>query len=128
MTRMKLILTLLVLGFIGLLFYQNQGYLLQTYTFSLNFHFFGYSFPDAPTGIYFAICFAAGFLIMFFSSLMIRFRAATRIRMLRNENQQHLETIEALQEELADKAYSAKRQDNHGEHDSSPEDAQDQRL
>ncbi|TYT73404.1 LapA family protein [Desulfobotulus mexicanus] len=102
MTRIKLILTLLTLGLIGLLVYQNQEYLLQPYAFSLNFYFTTpYIFPEAPTGIYLIFCFTAGFLMMFLSSIVIRLRAAAKLRMLHNENQEHLETIAALQDELA---------------------------
>ncbi|TWI77405.1 uncharacterized protein DUF1049 [Desulfobotulus alkaliphilus] len=101
MKQIKIILTLLTLGFIGLLVYQNLEYLLQPYAFSLNFYLTSYTFPEIPTGFYLIFCFTAGFLMMFLSSIVIRLRAAARLRMLHNENQEHLETIAALQDELA---------------------------
>ncbi|MDY0162963.1 LapA family protein [Desulfobotulus sp.] len=118
MKRIKLTLTLLTLGLIALLFYQNQAYFLQPHVLSLNFYFFQYDFPETPTGIYWVLCFSAGFLLMFFSSIALRLRAAARIRMLHNENLEHLETIEALQNELESMASP----------ESDPEDSEDHRA
>lgn len=100
MKKFKLILGILILAFLGLVIYQNQIYFLTEQELMLNLYFKHYTFPPIANGLYFLGCFAIGFLIMFFFSLVSKFRSKGEIKKLIAENTAHQEAIESLREEL----------------------------
>lgn len=103
MKHIKFVLTLLILGFIALVVYQNQGFFFQPHTLSVNFYFFQFNFPETQMAVYWVLCFAAGFIIVLFPNIVLRLRAAARLRLLQKENLEQKETIAMLEEKLGNR-------------------------
>ena len=107
MKKVKIALFLIVAGFLGLAIYQNLPYFQTQQSLVLNLKFWSREFPPIANGLYFVGCFALGFLIMFFMSLVSRFRANKMIKALKAENVSHLQAIAALRDELNQTAVPA---------------------
>jgi hypothetical protein len=82
MKQVKLVFWLLVLAFVGLLFYQNREYFLIRHSLRLDLWFGAYTIPEVPNGLYFLACFLVGLLLAYFYQLPERFRSGKTIKHL----------------------------------------------
>jgi len=82
MKQVKLVFWLLVLAFIGLLFYQNREYFLIRHGLRLDLWFGAYTIPEIPNGLYFLASFLIGLLLSYFYQLPERFRSGKTIKHL----------------------------------------------
>ena len=100
MKKFKIILVLIILGLIGLIIYQNQDYFMTKNSLMLNFYFSEYTVPQAVNGLYWLGCFAVGFLISYFSSLVFRFKAQKKIKLQNQTIENYRETVQELKKEV----------------------------
>jgi hypothetical protein len=93
MKRAKLVLFLLVLGFVMLGVYQNVDVLRHTETLRLNLGIQAYETQPIALFLYFIGFFLLGILLSYVHGLSSRFKA-------RSEIKNHVETIAKLEEEI----------------------------
>ena len=107
MKKIKLVLWIIIVLFIGLVFFQNQGFFLEKKGISINL-FIGEPHPiELPIIVWFLIMLIAGLLISYFYGLAERFKLKKTIKELNAQNIElntkidtHVETISQLRSEL----------------------------
>jgi uncharacterized integral membrane protein len=85
MQKIKIISWALLICFLGLVFYQNQAYFLETHALNIDLLIAQYITWQIPNIMFIIGSFIAGFLICFFFSLLVRFNATRTIRELNME-------------------------------------------
>ena len=85
MRKVKFAFWLILAGLLGLVFWQNQAFLLEQKRLEVDYFFGNYQFPEIQIALYFLIFFLAGLLISYFSSLSERFMARKTIKKLNEE-------------------------------------------
>jgi len=121
MKKAKWIFWLLVIGFIGLVVYQNQGYFLDKQQLGIDVYFQKYQTPVFANGLFILAAFLIGLLLAYIYSLSERFKSGKTIRSLNDAIQGHLEQIALLKREVdAIKAASAPKAEPVREEEESP--------
>lgn len=100
MKKFKYVLWALLIGFLGLLVYQNQGMFLSKHSLDINIGFAQYSVPELYSIVIIAIFFFMGMLIAYASSLFERYRAHKQIQTFKQTIDSYSGTISALKEEV----------------------------
>ncbi len=100
MKQFKIILLLIVLGFISVFIYQNWGFFARRELFSLNLYFWQDESQQLTNGIILLALFLIGFLLSYFSTLSVRFKAGKTIKALNSTNNSQQEMIGALKSKL----------------------------
>ena len=101
MKQIKTIFWLLILGFLGLVIYQNQELFLNKQSFGLNLYFTGeFKAPDLYNAIFLLASFLIGFLTSYFFSLFERYRSKKMIKSLNVSVDSHLRELSALRSEV----------------------------
>ena len=101
MKQIKTIFWLIILGFAGLVIYQNQDLFLNEQRFGLNLFFTDeFKAPDLPNAIFLLASFLIGLLIAYFFSLSERFRSKKIIKNLNVSVDSHLRELSALKSEM----------------------------
>ena len=101
MKKAKMAIWLLILGFFGLIVYQNLELFLEEQSIGLNLMFVDAYRADAvPNAIFFLAFFLIGLLIAYFSSLAERFRSKKMIKVLNTKIDAHIQDIALLKNEL----------------------------
>ena len=85
MRKIKLAFWLILLGFLGVIFWQNQAFFLERRGVEIDYVMGNYSFPELQIALYFLIFFLVGLLLSYFSSLSEKFVARKTIRKLNDE-------------------------------------------
>jgi len=103
MKKVKLIIWLLVLGFMALVIYQNEGYFLSAeQSLRLNLGVVPeYHSPQLPIVVYYLIFFCYGLLVTYFFGLPDRFRNRKAIKRLTAADAQREKAMTELNTELA---------------------------
>ena len=101
MKKLKIVLWLIIIGFIAILFFSNQDYFLAKQGLQMNL-LFGEPFHKAemPNVIFFLVFFLAGFLVAYFISLSDRFKSKKTVKNLNAAATSQLEEIAALKKEV----------------------------
>ncbi|MBF0100950.1 MAG: hypothetical protein HQK77_08590 [Desulfobacterales bacterium] len=100
MKKIKIVIVLIVFGFIGVIIYQNQNYFFATHALKMNLLVGRYETIEIHNVIFFAGCFVFGFFLAYFFTLRVRFRAKKKIEDLYCTIDSHLETISNLKGQL----------------------------
>jgi len=82
MNKVKATFWVIVLGFILLIFFQNQNFFLAKQSIHINLVFVKYQIPAMPTAILFFAFFIAGLIISYFLNIFERFRFRKMIKIL----------------------------------------------
>ena len=102
MKKFKLVLWLIILGFLGLFFYQNKAFFMAKQTLVLEIPFVqAYHFPEMPHAVMFMAFTLFGLLIAYFFSLMERYKSNKTIKGLSANIDSNLEMISSLKSELS---------------------------
>ena len=105
MKRAKIAFWLILIGFMGLLAYQNWDFFMSEHRLRLNlFVTDEFSTPELQNAILFLIFFLAGLLISYFTTLFERFKSKKNIKILNAA----LETNQKLLDELKKEILSLK--------------------
>ena len=101
MKKLKIVLWLIIIGFIAIIFFSNKEYLLAKQVLQINLL---YTEPfhtmELPTAVFFLVFFLTGFLIAYFISLSARFKSKKTIKNLNAAATSQLEEIAALKKEV----------------------------
>lgn len=100
MKNIKMIFWVVILVFIGLIFFQNKEFFIGGQSFGVNLWFQSYHTPELPNGVYFLIFFLAGLLISYVSNLFTRFKHAKTVKSLNNTIKASQDQISSLEHEL----------------------------
>jgi uncharacterized integral membrane protein len=102
MKKVKVVLWLIVLIFLGLLVYQNQEYFFSTNALQIDLKIstWQWSLPELQTIAYMGICFAVGFIWAGILGLSSRFRLKKEIKTLNQTVDSHAAQISSLKTEL----------------------------
>lgn len=93
MKKIKILLWLIILLILGLLFYQNYDYFMHKQALTFDLKIFSWTLPKLQTGIYLAICFFVGLLLIGIKLMTTNFRSKKQIKTLN-------QTIEDLNKEV----------------------------
>lgn len=80
MKNLKIVFWIVILGFIGLIVYQNRGLLFESESLGINLMFAEYQTPRLPMALFFAVVFLLGLLIAYVSGLFERFKSGKTIK------------------------------------------------
>ena len=83
MKTIKYILWLIILAFLGILFYQNQEYFMATIALKLDLKIasWNWTIPELQNIAYFGICFLTGIILAGIKGLFIKFRMKKIIKL-----------------------------------------------
>ena len=95
MKKVKGAFWLIIVGFIGLIFFQNQDFFLSKQSIGLEL-FFSYKTPELHIAVFFLICFLAGFFLACYFSFSEYFRSKRAIKDLNIAIESQLEEMSAL--------------------------------
>ena len=85
MKKVKLAFWLILVGLMGIVFWQNQAFFLTTKKIEINYFVDTYQSPELQIVLYLLIFFLAGLLISYFHSLSERFATRKIIKKLNEE-------------------------------------------
>lgn len=85
MKKVKLAFWLILVGLMGIVFWQNQAFFLEKKSVGINYIVGSYQSPELQIVLYFLIFFLAGLLISYFHSLSERFATRKTIKKLNEE-------------------------------------------
>lgn len=91
---------MVALAFIALIGFQNRIYLMEKQSLAVNLMMADYHTPEIPNAIFFLACFASGFLMAYFFSLIYRFKSSKTISDLNGCKETYLKAISALENEI----------------------------
>jgi uncharacterized integral membrane protein len=100
MRNIKLVLWLIIIGFVAVFLFQNQDIITATRSFSLDLKIDQYKTPELPNGIIYLICLLTGFFVAFFSCLTKKFKYRKDIKKLKADNDSFLKEISDLKSKL----------------------------
>jgi uncharacterized integral membrane protein len=101
MKKVKIVLWIILLGFIAIIFFSNQDYFLAKQSIQIKIpHIASKSFKEMPNAVYFLVFFVIGFLIAYFISLSERFKSNKTIKNLNAAATSQLQEISTLKKEL----------------------------
>ncbi len=101
MKKVKIVLWIIVLGFIVIIFLSNKDYFMAKRGIQINLLFTEpFQIQELPNAIYFLVFFLAGFLIAYFISLSERFKSKKTIKNLNAAATSQLEEISVLKKEI----------------------------
>ncbi len=101
MKKIKIVLAILILAFIGIVIFQNQGFFLTKQAIGLNLWVTDpYTTPDVHVAVIFAACFMAGLLIAYFFGLFEQFRKNKILKQLNATVDSQQKEISSLKMEL----------------------------
>ena len=101
MKKAKVVIWLIIIGFIALIIYQNKEFFLTKHSFGINLLVFNYRSPEVYSAILFLLFFILGVLIAYFFSLFEKFKASKAIKALTAANLSLEKMIASLKNDLA---------------------------
>jgi uncharacterized integral membrane protein len=107
MRKVKYGFWLILLGLLGVVFWQNRPFFLTKQEVAFNYGVGAYQTPELQVALYFLIFFLVGLLISYFSSLSERFAARKTIRKLNEELAGARKQIADLESALASRQVAA---------------------
>ena len=101
MKKLKIVLWIILLGFLAIIFFSNQDYFLAKQSIQIKIpHVASKSFKEMPNAVYFLVFFIIGFLVAYFFSLSERFKSKKTIKNLNSAATSQLQEISTLKKEL----------------------------
>ena len=85
MKKVKIAFWLILVGLMGIVFWQNQAFFLEKKSVGIDYFVGSYQSPELQIVLYFLIFFLAGLLISYFHSLSERFVTRKTIKKLNEE-------------------------------------------
>ena len=101
MKKAKVLLWLIIIGFIGLVIYQNKEFFMTRHSFGIDLMVFSYRSPEVYRAILFLLFFILGLLIAYFFGLFERFKANKTIKALTATNSSLEQMLASLKNDLA---------------------------
>lgn len=99
MKKIKLLLVLIIVGLLGLIFYQNKEFFLAPHVLDLDLGFTKLDLPEIPHILYHLIFGIAGFLMVGFLWFLYFLRTRKKLKGLNAIIDSHIETIKSLKQQ-----------------------------
>jgi uncharacterized membrane protein YfhO len=100
MKKVKVVLWLVIIAFLGLLMYQNKDFFLAKHSLSLSLFSTGYQSLALPSAVYFVAFLLFGWLMAYLSSLADRYKAGKTIKKLQQTIQVQQGSIDAMKKDV----------------------------
>ena len=101
MKKVKIVLWIIILGFIAIIFFSNKDYFLAKQGIQINLLFTEpFQIKELPNAVYFLVFFLAGFLVAYFISLSERFKSKKTIKNLNAAATSQLKEISVIKKEI----------------------------
>ena len=101
MKKAKIVFWVILVCFLGLIFFSNKEYFLAKQALNLKLPFLEpYHSPEMANAIFFLVFFLSGFLIAYFFSLYDRFKCKKTVKELNAAAAVQLEEISSLKSEV----------------------------
>ena len=101
MKKVKIVLWIILLGFLAIVFFSNQDYFLAKQSIQIKIpHVVDKPFKEMPNAVYFLVFFVIGFLVAYFLSLSERFKSKKTIKNLNAAATSQLQEISTLKKEI----------------------------
>ena len=100
MKKAKIAFWLILIGFLGLLGYQNYDFFMSQHGLRINLLFVQYDTPQLQNAILFLIFFFTGFLISYFITLFERFKSKNMIKTLNTALDMNQKQLDELKKEV----------------------------
>jgi len=100
MKKIKIALWVVIIGFIGLVMFQNREFFMARQSFGIDLYFVSYETPEIYNVILFFAFFAVGLLIAYFFSLFGKFKANKTIKDLKSSVTSSMQQMSVLKQEL----------------------------
>ena len=100
MKKAKIAFWLILIGFLGLLGYQNYDFFMSQHGLRINLLFVQYDTPQLQNAILFLIFFFTGFLISYFITLFERFKSKNMIKTLNTALDMNQKRLDELKKEV----------------------------
>jgi len=101
MKKAKVLLWLIIIGFIALIIYQNKDFFMTRHSFGIDLLVFNYQSPEVYSAVLFLLFFILGLLIAYFFGLFERFKASKTIKALAATNSSLEKTLASFKNDLA---------------------------
>ena len=101
MKKVKLIIGLILAGFVALLIMQNKEYFFSKVGFRLDFYFRKYQIPEVHNVILFLAVFLVGLFIAYTFSLLSQYKSKKTLKNLNMTLKSQMEVISDLKSEIA---------------------------
>lgn len=100
MKKIKNALWIIIIGFIGLVMFQNKDFFMARQSFGVDLGFVNYEIPEIYNAILFFAFFAIGLLVAYCFSLFGKYKANKIIKDLKTSVTSNMEQMSALKNEL----------------------------
>jgi uncharacterized integral membrane protein len=101
MKKVKIVLWIILIGFLAIIFFSNQDYFLAKQSIQIKIpHIATKTFKELPNVVYFLVFFVIGFLVAYFLSLSERFKSKKTIKNLNTAATSQLQEISDLKKEM----------------------------
>ncbi len=100
MKKIKIALWIIIIGFIGLVMFQNKEFFMARQSFSVNLYFNSYQTPEIFNAILFFAFFAVGLLVAYFFSLFGKYKSSKIIKDLKSSLTSSMQQVSVLKQEL----------------------------
>ena len=100
MNKAKIIFLIIILGFVGIVIFQNKDFFMAEQSLVINLYFAEYTIPETAIIILFLVCFFVGLFIGYLYYLFMRLKSKKMIRNLNSTINSHLETISDLEKDV----------------------------
>jgi uncharacterized integral membrane protein len=108
MKKVKIVLWIILIGFLAIIFFSNQDYFLAKQSIQIKIpHVADKSFKELPNVVYFLVFFVIGFLVAYFLSLSERFKSKKTIKNLNAATTSQLQEISELKKEVKSQKVNA---------------------
>lgn len=101
MKKLKIVIWLIIILFLGLVVYQNSIFFLAKESLGIDLFFTQYQSPELPVVLFFAGLFCLGWLIAYLFGLAERFRSAKQIKTLQQNNDTQQRAIDDMKRDVA---------------------------
>jgi uncharacterized integral membrane protein len=108
MKKVKIVLWIILIGFLAIIFFSNQDYFLAKQSIQIKIpHIATKTFKELPNVVYFLVFFVIGFLVAYFLSLSERFKSKKTIKNLNAATTSQLQEISELKKEVKSQKVNA---------------------
>ncbi|MBR9982515.1 MAG: LapA family protein [Desulfatitalea sp.] len=100
MKKIKLIFWIIILGFLGLIVYQNKALLMDGQRLTIDLAFASYQTPELPFVLFFAFMFLLGWLIAYLFGVLARLKSGKTIKKLKETINSQAEAIVVMKNDI----------------------------
>ncbi|MBW2011917.1 MAG: hypothetical protein JRI32_09845 [Deltaproteobacteria bacterium] len=101
MQKVRIIIWVIISGFIGLVLFQNKVFFLEKQIFDIDLMIRQYHSPEIYNGALFLGCLLTGLLLSYFSTLLERFKAKKTIKYLNTQVATYNDKTESYNKKIA---------------------------